>query len=158
MCLSTLSSYRSYPCSSSNFISNKYMKTSLYNTIALMITAVFTCTLLMATRKSRGLSSWLPRNVTSNLVTRPPGPARRSWHIGTLEVVSRNEILPNGFHFIKWLILLWIVFVYVPFHQVFSKCHLTFIYFKVFMYIIPQFRSFDPYGSVAKSQSSRRYI
>ena len=35
----------------------------------------------------------------------------------------------------------------------------SYIYiFKVFMYIIPQFRSFDPYGSVAKSQSSRRYI
>ena len=32
--------------SSSNFISNKYMKTSIYNTIALMITAMFTCTLL----------------------------------------------------------------------------------------------------------------
>ena len=43
--------------SSSNFISNKYMKTSIYNTIALMITAMFTCTLLVATRKSRGLSS-----------------------------------------------------------------------------------------------------
>ena len=49
--------------SSSNFISNKYMKTSIYNTIALMITAMFTCSLLVATRKSRGLSSWLPRNV-----------------------------------------------------------------------------------------------
>ena len=47
--------------SSSNFISNKYMKTSIYNTIALMITAMFTCTLLVATRKSRGLSSWLPK-------------------------------------------------------------------------------------------------
>ena len=46
--------------SSSNFISDKYMKTSIYNTIALMITAMFTCTLLVATRKSRGLSSWLP--------------------------------------------------------------------------------------------------
>ena len=35
----------------------------------------------------------------------------------------------------------------------------SYIYiFKVFMYIIPQFRSFYPYGSVAKSQSSRRYI
>ena len=45
--------------SSSNFISNKYMETSIYNTIALMITAMFTCTLLVATRKSRGLSSWL---------------------------------------------------------------------------------------------------
>ena len=31
----------------------------------------------------------------------------------------------------------------------------SYIYtFKVFMYIIPQFRPFDPYGSVAKSQSS----
>ena len=84
-------------CSSSNFISNKYMKTSIYNTVALMITAMFTCTLLVATRKSRGLSSWLPRNVTSNLVTRTPGPARRSWHIGTLEVVSRNEFYRMDF-------------------------------------------------------------
>ena len=83
--------------SSSNFISNKYMKTSIYNTIVLMITAMFTCTLLVATRKSRGLSSWLPSNVTSNLVTRPPGPARRSWHIGTLEVVSRNEFYRMDF-------------------------------------------------------------
>ena len=73
------------------------MKTSIYNTIALMITAMFICTLLVATRKSRGLSSWLPRNVTSNLVTRPPGPARRSWHIGTLEVVSRNEFYRMDF-------------------------------------------------------------
>ena len=62
-----------------------------------MITAMFTCSLLVATRKSRGLSSWLPRNVTSNLVTRPPGPARRSWHIGTLEVVSRNEFYRMDF-------------------------------------------------------------
>ena len=83
--------------SSSNFISNKYMKTSIYNTIALMITAMFTCTLLVATRKSLGLSSWLPRNVTSNLVTWPPGPARRSWHIGTLKVVSRNEFYRMDF-------------------------------------------------------------
>ena len=47
-----------HECSSSNFISNKYRKTSIYNTIALMITAMFTCTLLVATRKSWGLSSW----------------------------------------------------------------------------------------------------
>ena len=46
--------------SNSNFISNKYMKTNIYNTIALMITAMFTCILSVATRKSRGLSSWLP--------------------------------------------------------------------------------------------------
>ena len=52
-------SYQKWCSSSSNFISNKYMKTSTYNTIALMITAMFTCTLLVATRKSRGLSSWL---------------------------------------------------------------------------------------------------
>ena len=83
--------------SSSNFISNKYMKTSIYNTLALMITAMFICTLLVATRKSRGLSSWLPRNVTNSLVTRPPGPTRRSWHIGTLEVVSRNEFYRMDF-------------------------------------------------------------
>ena len=51
--------------SSSNFISNKYMKTSIYNTIALMITAMFTCTLLVATRKGRGLSSWLPKPLST---------------------------------------------------------------------------------------------
>ena len=76
-----------------------------------MITAMFTCTLLVATRKSRGLSSWLPRNVTSNLVTRPPGPARRSLTHRHSGGRFKEWILPNGFHSIKWLILLWIVHI-----------------------------------------------
>ena len=69
------------------------MKTSIYNTIALMITAMFTCTLLVATRKSRGLSSWLPRNVTSNLVTRTPGPAliALQWRHNERDGVSNNQ-------------------------------------------------------------------
>ena len=45
----------------------------IYNTIALMITAMFTCTLSVATRQSRGLSSWLPMmdQFTDIYITRP---------------------------------------------------------------------------------------
>ena len=46
-------SYQKWCSSSNNFISNKYMKTSTYNTIALMITAMFTCTLLVATYQKK---------------------------------------------------------------------------------------------------------
>ena len=97
-----------------------------------MITAMFTCTLLVATsKKKRGLSSWLPRNVLLAIWSRDhqarPGGA------DTLALCRsfKERLLPNVFHSIKWLILLWIVFGYMPFHQVFSQCHLTFIYFKV---------------------------
>ena len=36
------------------------METSIYNTIALMITVVFTCTLLVATRKSEAYQAGCP--------------------------------------------------------------------------------------------------
>ena len=58
---------------SSNFIFNKYMKTSIYNTITLMITAMFTCTLLVATRKKARLIELAAQQRMQMRLVTPPG-------------------------------------------------------------------------------------
>ena len=80
--------------SSSNFISNKYMETSIYNTIAFMMTAMFACTLSVATRKSRGLSSWLPMLISQRSCQphNPDASYLRWTYIDRLEQERRNSI------------------------------------------------------------------
>ena len=94
--------------SSSNFISNKYMKTSIYNTIALMIIAMFTCSLLVATRKSRGLSSWLPNHIFRflHICWQVTG---KEWHRVRNADVSRWLTL--GQHWCRWVLLSFHAFV-----------------------------------------------
>ena len=64
--------------------------------LQLLIPKIIACAVLVSARKkNRGLSRWLPQNVTSNFVAPLPGPARRRWHTGTLMVVSRNQLYPK---------------------------------------------------------------
>ena len=71
--------------------------------------------------------------------TARPGPEEMAhWHSGGRFKES---------YIICSIILLWIISGYVPFHLM----TLTFIRNKIFVYIVPQLRSFDPYSSIAES-------
>ena len=88
--------------------------------------------------------------------TARPGPEEMThWHPGGR---FKESFSSNGFHYIYSIILSRIISRYVPFHQMSFWWYITFIRNKILVYIIPQFRSFDPYSSMAESKSGGWYI